>query len=199
MNNFNDRLPNLEVKTYGSDDNKIKVIEGILKLSSWSGYQSRQGIYDSIDTDKQSDGTVRVQIGGDMVVDNPEVAEEHVNAYKYLIEHQHKLKDIILNSLFINYKKLQEQYGYEIEEEKLLMPDIDNTSQFKNLIGLSSVHLLNVSKDNVAYVGYEFGCTWDDEHGLGVMTYKDRIVEIGNADSSFLTWIAEEDLESNTE
>lgn len=74
------------------------------------------------------------------------------------------------------------------------MPDVENITQFKSLIGLSAVHLLHISKEGTAYVGYEFGCTWDDEHGLGVMTHKDRIIEIGGADTSFLTWIAEDDL-----
>ena len=74
------------------------------------------------------------------------------------------------------------------------MPDVENIEQFKDLIGLSQIHLLNVSKDNVAYVGYEFGCNWDDEHGLGFMTHKDRIIDFGGADTSFMAWVAEEDL-----
>ena len=53
---------------------------------------------------------------------------------------------------------------------------------------------MNVEKDGIAYVGYEFGCIWDDEHGLGVMTHKTRIIDFGGADSSFLTWIARKDL-----
>ncbi len=38
-----------------------------------------------------------------------------------------------------------------------------------------------------------FGCTWDSEHGLGVMTHKNRIIEIGDASTAFLTWIADKD------
>jgi hypothetical protein len=74
------------------------------------------------------------------------------------------------------------------------MPDVNDVSQFKSLIGLSTVHLMNVSKDGTAYIGYEFGCSWDDEHGLGFMTHKDRVIKIGGADTSFLTWVAKEDL-----
>ncbi|MGN6495293.1 MAG: DUF6985 domain-containing protein [Agriterribacter sp.] len=46
-------------------------------------------------------------------------------------------------------------------------------------------HLLNVSKNNIAYVGYESGGTWDDEHGLGIMTHKDRGIQIGGSDYAF--------------
>jgi hypothetical protein len=60
------------------------------------------------------------------------------------------------------------------------------------LIGLSNVHILSVARDGI---GLQFGCTWDEEHGLGVMTHRDRVVQVGGADTSFLTWIAEEDAE----
>jgi hypothetical protein len=43
-------------------------------------------------------------------------------------------------------------------------------------------------KDGFAYAGYQFRCTWDQEHGLGIMTHRDRIIEIGGSDSSF-AWV----------
>ena len=59
--------------------------------------------------------------------------------------------------------------------------------------GLSNVHVLRVARDGIAYVGFEFGCAWEEEHGLGVMMHRDRVVAAGGADVSFLEWIAEED------
>ena len=194
MDNLSDKIPNLAMKTYSGNNYELKSMEGTIKLTSWSGYQSRQGTYASADGKEKSDGSATLQIGGDMVVDNPEITSEHVNAYNYLTQNQDKIKEVILASLLIQYKELQEQYGYDPEEAASLMPDVDNVSQFKTLIGLSTVHLLNVSKDDTAYVGYQFGCTWDDEHGLGIMTHKDRVIQIGGADTSFLTWIAKGDL-----
>jgi hypothetical protein len=41
----------------------------------------------------------------------------------------------------------------------------------------------------------EFGCTWDKEHGLGVMTHQTLVIEIGGADTAFLEWIAKRGLE----
>jgi len=37
-----------------------------------------------------------------------------------------------------------------------------------------------VEKDGIPYVGFEFGCTWDEEHGLGVLMHGTRTVEIGD-------------------
>ena len=56
-------------------------------------------------------------------------------------------------------------------------------------MGLASVHVLDVANAGVAYVGFELGCDWDDEHGAGVMTHKTRIVSFGGR-GSFLEWIA---------
>jgi hypothetical protein len=52
-----------------------------------------------------------------------------------------------------------------------------------------------VTRSNAAYVGLEFGCTWDEEHGVGVMTHQGRAVKIGGADTAFLAWVAEGDRE----
>ena len=82
----------------------------------------------------------------------------------------------------------------EVEAIGWSMPEVHHADEFRRLMGLSVVHLMNVSKNGVAYVGYEFGCSWDEEHGFGVMTHKDQVIEVGQADSSFLSWVAEKDV-----
>jgi hypothetical protein len=37
----------------------------------------------------------------------------------------------------------------------------------------------------MSYVGLEFGCSWDKEHGFGVMLHGSRVFDIGSADTSF--------------
>jgi hypothetical protein len=85
--------------------------------------------------------------------------------------------------------------GYDDDELAEVMPEIERAEDLRKLMGLSSIHVLNAAKDETAYIGFEFGCTWDCEHGLGVMTHRTRVVEIGGADSSFLAWIAKRDAE----
>jgi hypothetical protein len=169
-------------------------LEGKIALPIWKGFQSRQGTYGSIDSNEPSNGEYKISIGGEVFVDNQTITTEHINAYEYLTTHSKEVYTVILERLLAEYKNLQPKYGYDEETAKEIMPDIDDVEQFKNLIGLSQIHLLNVSKDEAAYVGYEFGCTWDDEHGLGFMTHKNRIIDFGDADTSFLTWVAEKDL-----
>jgi hypothetical protein len=194
MDNTSHQIPNLEVKTFKGNNYEIKSIEGTIHLPAWRGFQSRQGAYNSMDSKSQSDGIVKLMLGGDEAMDDPTVSAEQVKAYQYLVEHQYTIRDNILRALFNEYKRLQPIYGYEKGDP--LMPDVTNVTQFKTLIGLSIVHLLNMSRDGVAYVGFEFGCTWDDEHGVGIMTHKNRVIEIGGADASFTAWMAEKDSSS---
>jgi hypothetical protein len=188
-----DRIPGLELFTVGSGKYEVKNLEGPITLACWRGFQSRLEAYNAPGSPHPSDGHARITLGGDMLSDEPEVQPFHINAYNYLMEFQDQIQENILDALLKEYRSLQEMYGYDEEDAAALMPDITDVLQFRKLIGLSAVHLLNVSRDDIAYVGYEFGCTWDAEHGLGVMTHKDRIIEIGDASTAFLTWIADKD------
>ena len=103
------------------------------------------------------------------------------------------MSQALILSLLEKYPSLQEQYGYSGNEKAELMPDIKSADDLRALIGLSSVNIHQVQKDGIPYVGFEFGCTWDDEHGLGVLMHGTRTVEIGGADTAVLLWIAKQD------
>jgi hypothetical protein len=188
------QIPTLKVKTYNRGKYSIKTIEGAINLPTWKGFQSRQGAYNGMDKTGASDGIMKLIVDGNTEADQTAVSKDQVNAYQFIISNQERIKEHILNALLIKYKELQQQYGYG-EDDESFMPQVTEIVQFQSLIGLSIVHLLDLSKDGMAYVGYEFGCTWDEEHGLGFMTHGDRVIEIGAADTSFDTWIAENDID----
>jgi hypothetical protein len=70
-------------------------------------------------------------------------------------------------------------------------PEIASDVQAK--FDLRSVHFHPAVNGEEPYVGFSFGCSWDDEHGLGVMMHGTRAVEVGGADTAILAWIAERD------
>lgn len=168
--------------------------EGKINLSSWKGFQSRNGPYGAKDSENPSDGTCWARTGGDASVEEPQIEDFQTKAYSYLIENQIIVKEEILRALLNEYPKIQELYGYDSMEKEEYMPNVTKAEDFKGLIGIANIHFLNVVKDDVGYIGFEFGCSWDEEHGLGVMTHKNRIIKIGGADTAFLSWVAEEDL-----
>jgi hypothetical protein len=117
------------------------------------------------------------------------------NAYEFLLSHQERIRDAILSALLPAYEAWRSDWAEAMDEEEFaeLMPPVSNVEQFRSLIGLSNIHVHTVEKGGLAYIGLELGCTWDEEHGLGCMIHGDRVVEVGDADTSFLEWIAERD------
>ncbi|MEV7886622.1 DUF6985 domain-containing protein [Streptomyces sp. NPDC002817] len=71
--------------------------------------------------------------------------------------------------------------------------DLAAASALDDGIRVHAVYVHQVARDRVPYVGVEFSCPWDEEHGLGVLLHGTRVVGIGGADTAFLLWIAERD------
>ena len=126
--------------------------------------------------------------------DEVEITEEHENGIEYLKKNQKKILESILQELLKVYPDWQKRYDYSEADKHDFMPNVKQISDFADLISPTSIYITSVFKDDLPYIGFLFSCSWDSEHGLGVMTYKDKIVEIGGADTAFLTWIAEEDI-----
>jgi len=157
-----------------------------LTLDAWKGFQSRQGAYSSIDKKDKSDGKILVTIEGVHIDYVTVVSEPQIKSITYQVNNSTQIREAILVALMNDYPNIKETY----EDD---MPDIAETEQYKNHIGLSQLHIMESEKDGISYVGYEFGCDWDDEHGLGIMMHKDKVIAIGIADTSFNSWVTYED------
>lgn len=180
MNNFLDLAPNIIV----GDD-----YEGFLVLDAWKGFQSRNGPYGSQDSEASSNGHIKVTIEG-ISVDYVKVSSPaQIAAVHYLVDHAEEIRDSMLSGLLNQFSSWKEIYEDDL-------PRVTTISQFKNLIGLSYLHVLPEEKDGYAYIGFELGCTWDEEHGAGVMMHKERVIEVGQADTSFDHWPAKHDMEA---
>jgi hypothetical protein len=177
MNNIIDLKPNINIgDTY----------EGILTLNSWKGFQSRQGFYSSLDKDESSDGVVKVFVHGKEIDYVKITTIQQVNAIRFLVDNSDAIRNALLFGLLNELPSLKEIY-------EDLIPDIDNIEDFKTLIGLSNLHIMESDKNDFAYIGFELGCDWDDEHGVGIMMHKDRVVAIGLAETSFDNWVTFDD------
>ena len=196
MNNF-DKIPNLVLRKYQRDLYDFISIEGTISLNVWNHFQYKDGYSHPFKPLQIPSGIIRLDIGGDMMVDEPLITDSHVRAYEYTLENSKIIQEVILISLLEKYKHLVEPFGQGNAGGNRSTPGNFGIEQFNHLISLLTIHIMNVEKEGMAYVGYEFGCAWDAQHGLGIMTHRNRICKIGSADISFLTWVAEEDLETN--
>jgi hypothetical protein len=171
--------------------------EAQAQLPSWVGYQARNGPYGSLSSDEPSDGMVTITFAPEGRDKSPLTERERSSA-QWLLDHEAEVASAVLAGLLAEYPRLQELYGYEGEERETFMPDVSSTEDFRQLIGLHDVYVHQVLKDGLPYVGYEFGCTWDGEHGLGVLTHGSRVVRVGDAQTAFTLWMAEQDARVET-
>lgn len=152
--------------------------EGSILLKDWNKFYGK-------------DLQLMLNIGGDCIID--EVTEIHKCGYNYLISKQKEILETMLGTVFENYSTWQEEYGYDDKEKSIFMPDILNVTDLKPLLYPEKIYIMDIEMVKMPYIGVQFKCKWDEEHGVGIMFYKDRIVKVEGADTAFMTWIAEED------
>jgi hypothetical protein len=163
--------------------------EGIINLPFWADY--------TLPDTKPNEGNIRICFGQDFEKDY-EINTSDANGYACVSSWAEEHKQQILQKLFEEYPKWQPDYGYSPEESKMFMPDIASIDDFKHLIQLCNVHILPIALDGTAYIGYEFNCQWDVEHGMGAMFHAKRMVDFGMAESSFVIWKAQQDIDAHT-
>jgi hypothetical protein len=161
-------------------------------LPSWKGLRSWQGVYAGQDRAALSDGLVRIVFAPEGRDTEPLTSSE-ISSVAWLIENEAAIATALLSSLLNEYPSLRERYHYSAKKRAEWMPDIKSAEDLHALIGLHTVNVHPLRKDGISYAGFEFCCTWDQEHGLGVLMHGTRTVEIGGADTAILLWIAKRD------
>jgi len=154
-------------------------------IPAWAGTQERHGAYTSRSSAKPSKGSIVLNIPRlDEDDANPmPPAPEQVAAYAYFKKNQAEVTEAIMAALLKDYTKTRRQWLKH--DPDLELPEIKTTSEMRKNVGLGTLHMFDIAKKGIAYFGLELGCTWDDEHGAGVVLHKSRVVAVGQADISF--------------
>lgn len=113
----------------------------------------------------------------------------------WFLENEGGVVDAMLDAVIEEYPAIQEEYDYSDEEKAEYMPDIRSKKDLRKLIELQTVYIHPIQKDGIPYIGFSFECTWDEEHGLGVLMHGTRKVRIGGADTAMTLWMARRDAE----
>jgi len=164
-------------------------------LPSWKGIQIRRDLYGAREKARPTDGTVEVMFVREGRETEP-LTDGEIAAAKWVIENEAAISQALIESLAKDYPDQQEFYEYSGKERAELMPDIGSVGDLRTLLRLNVVYIHQVQKDGIPYAGFLFGCTWEREHGLGILMHGTRTVRIGWADDAFDAWIAKEDRDS---
>ena len=100
-------------------------------------------------------------------------------------EREMELKDSVYKAIFAHYqeeaKELRLQFG---EEYQHLVPPVENIEQLKELLTPTGVYIGELEPAEEA-VGLLFECTWEEEHGLGVLINNWKVEEVSHQDVAF--------------
>jgi len=159
-------------------------------LPSWAGFQAPIGCCGMAAGATRFTGQATIAVKSPDPQGGAPPLEEQVLACQFLAEHEAAIGASVLEAILANYDRLRREAGLPPERLQLLAPPSVTVCGLERLIGLRTVHVLPVANDGNAYVGFEFGCAWDGARGLGVMTHRAQVVDIGCADTAFVECIA---------
>ncbi|HEX6751030.1 MAG TPA: hypothetical protein VF092_27320 [Longimicrobium sp.] len=154
---------------------------GRVTLPGWAGFRVRLGTEEDLEDD---DGTAILSIEPGMDEPSAPPSEAQARAFLHLVRNEAAVTHAVQRAILAEYPKFRKAYG-RIPEAAARMPRARTIADLQPLIGLVIVHVVRAERDGMAYVGFELGCSWDEEHGVGVMTHAGRIVEVGHADIGF--------------
>jgi len=155
------------------------------KLDSWDGFQIREGPYGAISGDGMSDGLVHIVLIDDER-DEGSVTEQELIPIKWVIKNEKNIHDSFINKLLEDYSNIREEVlGWASEDEaNELLPPLDSIKEIKKLCGVVNINVYPHNKLSKPLIGVELGCTWEEEHGAGVVLHGDRVLKRGVADTA---------------
>lgn len=151
-------------------------------VPGFAGLQERNGPYGEISSEKHSNGQTDFRAEEE---DIPK--EEFKKAIQWIADNSSEILDKALMSMMDYYEEMKDiiHEDYEPSEAVKYAPEISSHEDLASLCGVSSVFILDVSKQSELVFGIEFGCTWEEEHGAGVQFRGLQVIESGGADVSF--------------
>lgn len=148
---------------------------GLLFLPEWSNFNRH------IPSGKQIDratGVFDAHIVGSLVDHVNILSQDQFNAIQFLTKNTKTIQDNILDQLLLlypTYKAALKDY----------MPLIKTKTDFLEHLELFCIHILDDDKKGFAYTSLEIECTWDEEHGLGILLHKDKVISVGSVEEAF--------------
>jgi hypothetical protein len=161
-----------------------------LRLVAWAGFQSRLGPYGAIDKPTPSDGTVRVIFAPEGRGLDPLNTEE-LRLISWFITHEPEVSAAVKQAI-INWAS-GDSAARDAYASFGDVPPIANEPDLQRYFGLLGMTIHQIENTGMPYIGYEFGCDFEEEHGFGVLMHGTRVVEIGYADTALNLWRAVKD------
>ncbi|WP_179354721.1 leucine-rich repeat domain-containing protein [Winogradskyella vidalii] len=95
---------------------------------------------------------------------------QQINALEYFLKYSFKISNSISDFIY------QER---EVFLEATCL-DIETIKNAKDNYRFSTINIRSEHKEDISYVGLTGDCSWDPEHGFGIMLFKSKIIDFGD-------------------
>src|SRR6266576_5789972 len=195
-------FPPLVRNVFGSDKS-LFYWEGAVRLCSWTGFAKEQELTPDgwSSGEPEPDGVLKLSIQPVNTAAASQPTEQQARAFQHLLDNEKAVLDAVLRGIFESYGPWrQSHFAAQISRDggktyqtagafpELYrpedMPEISAPAGLICLIRPNTVHILESSRGGFAEVGFQFSCKWDEEHGLGVLTNKGVVLQVGDCTAS---------------
>lgn len=165
------------------------------RLDVWAGFRGKDAWHRKIGTNNNA-GEVEIIFAPEARGEEP-LSTRELELIQVFIDTHVEQAAAVLSGLFDGYEEIQKDF-----EDKNFgdpywprPPAISKKDDLRSIIQLETIHIHQIESFGAFYVGYELYCPWDEEHGLGILIHKDRVIEIGDSDSANSLSIVERDVD----
>ena len=112
-----------------------------------------------------------------------------IEAARWLLDHDEAFYQAVMKAMLADLPRLRaEQDGIVLDDDAFRLPQHWDGPALLKLIRLNNITLHPVAGG--PYIGLDFRCAWEEEHGYGLMMAGTTVIESGGADVGTLSWIA---------
>lgn len=112
-----------------------------------------------------------------------------IEAARWLLENDAAFSRAVLDAMLADLPSLRAiEDSTVLADDAFRLPERWDEATLLPLVRLNNINLHPVG--GAPYIGLDFSCAWEDEHGYGLMMAGTEVVETGGADVGALSWIA---------
>lgn len=112
-----------------------------------------------------------------------------IEAARWLLENDAAFFRAVLDAMLADLPSLRAiENATVLADDAFRLPERWGEATLLPLVRLNNINLYPVL--GAPYIGLDFSCAWEDEHGYGLMLAGTEVVETGGADVGALGWIA---------
>ena len=141
-------------------------------------------------------GTITVDDGGiqreiDVEIcpdDNEKITDSSKEELQFFADNYNKYREIYLDALLKYYERRRINLGYNGEEEQDGYPCITTTAQLLETITFTGMIIHKHKRSGHHAIGLFFDCTWEQEHGAGVLMAGYEVISAGDYDDAYYAY-----------